>query len=118
MTDMSKRNIILTILTLLIIFFCFCNKDDETEVETPLNFISLTVNRDTIFIGETVDLVAEAQGEELIYIWIAEKGNFSCEGPEVTYTPSPCTIGDVELKCKIIDKANNSDEKSIFIFVI
>jgi hypothetical protein len=101
--------------------FFSCKKDKNDEniiVNDTLKFDSLVADSYVIppLTGET-KIRAYAKGEELKYSWNVVLGDFSGSGSVVTYKVSPCTYGDIDITCKVTDKAKKSLSRTITISV-
>ena len=103
------------------ILFTGC-KDDAPAGEcstNPLVFHSLEAAQDTIETGESTTITATAEGYELSYVWTASNGFIIPGDAEnvVTYTASPCSIGEITITCQVEDGCGNSETKNIIIIV-
>ncbi|MBI4648237.1 MAG: hypothetical protein HY738_17050 [Bacteroidia bacterium] len=105
----------------IIISSCKEKNDENADVTQPLNFISLIAIKDTVINPDTTTIIANATGDGLIYSWAASKGNiilnFSTNA-KVTYAPSPCTTGNIEISCSVADRAGTQQSKIITIYVL
>ena len=120
---MSRNHItgyILIILVILSAGACDRNEPIGCGNRDPINFVSLTAEHDTIETGGSTSITATAEGYELSFEWTAEKGFiFTGESDNiVTYTASPCAIGDITITCKATDACDNSETKNIIIVVL
>jgi len=110
------------IIICLVIFFIGCKDDEPIQdcITNPVNFIGLTAEHDTIETGGSTIITATAEGYTLSYEWTASKG-FIFPGESdntVTYTASPCAIGEITITCKASDACDNSETKNIIIVVL
>ncbi|MFH2094942.1 MAG: hypothetical protein ABIJ16_04510 [Bacteroidota bacterium] len=103
----------------LSLLFTFCKKEDDPDDSTiEIVFDSLIAANDTIHPGESTSVTATATGDEITYQWTASGGDITGSGAQVTFVAPPCTIGDYDLTCKVVDKADKSKEKTITITVV
>ena len=111
----------LTIIILVTLFFSCENENPAgCDGHDSLNFISLVAENDTIETGGSTTITATAEGYELSFEWTAEKG-FIFPGESdniVTYTASPCSIGEITITCKATDACENSETKTLIIVVL
>ena len=120
MTKLKKTYpIILLILALIVIFnSTSCEKDDDSDTSSqPLVYTSLTTDNDTIFVGNTTIISANAAGYNLIFNWSASAGDIIGGGAQITYLATPCTPGDNTIICTVEDGNNASETKTIIITV-
>jgi len=100
-----------------------CKEDDtpagDCDGHDPLSFISLVAEDDIIEAGESTTVTATAEGYELTYEWTASTGYIFAGDSEnvITYTASPCSIGDITITCEVTDACGNSETKRIIIVV-
>lgn len=109
-------------------FFCLlllisCENNEQTQecIDNPINFISLTVENDTIEAGISTFVTAVAEGYEISYEWSATRGYITpVEGKPyvIKYSASPCAVGEITVTCKVTDYCNNSKSRDVKIMVI
>ena len=106
-------------LSALYILFLSCEGKQELPDDcSPINFISLEAENDTIDSGTETIIAAEAEGDALTYEWTMTLGIIEGSGSSVTYKATPCAIGEIEVTCKVTDECANSESKSVIILVI
>ena len=105
---------------LFLLFFSSCTKEEppENHDDDPIEFISLTAGRDTIFIEDTTQITATASGYELTYIWSVEKGDILGSGNSVTYVATPCTVGDNPIICTVKSSNGKEETKNVIVTVL
>jgi hypothetical protein len=103
--------------TLAISFTC-CDEDEpDPPADIPLVYTSLTADKTILNVGETATLTATATGKDLLYLWEASAGSLVGSGQTVTYTPTPCIVGDNEITCTVQDDYGKTESKSITITI-
>ncbi len=116
---MKAKLIITLILLEVIITVIACRKKDIPAATQPLSFISLIAENDTILVGETTTITANATGENLSYSWRLEQGSLGDiigGGATITYGASPCCTGWNTITCTVTD-GTTSQSKSVTIVV-
>ena len=109
-------------LVCLMILLAGCKNDEHGLecVDHPLHFMSLVVGQDTIEVGGSTTVTANAEGYELSYEWTASQGFIipENEASEVTYSASPCSLGEITITCKVTDACDHKETKRITILVL
>jgi hypothetical protein len=107
------------LLFLFIPFLIACGEEieEETVIKQPLDFQSLKADKDTLISGETTSITAVATGYELTYYWSATTGAILGSGARVTYASSPCDCGKSRITCQVMDGYDQTDTKTVVIFV-
>ena len=110
--------IIAVIISSLILTTNSCDEpEDPDPQQSDLVFESITADKDSIDIGETITFTANANGTNLTYNWTASAGVLLGSGQIVTYTPSPCIFGEIYITCIVKDAYNNSKTKDKMVCV-
>jgi hypothetical protein len=120
-TDRHNHRTAFFLLAVLTLLAFSCSEDEPSgcEGQDPVNFISLIAEQETIEAGGSTKITATAEGFGLEYEWTASQG-FILPGEAaniVTYTASPCSIGEITITCKVTDACGNSDTKRKTIIV-
>ncbi len=108
------------VVSLFILFILFsCNDDtgNENTEHQELIYESLSAEADTINSRETTKIMAVAEGFQLSYYWSANAGSILGSGPEVSFASTPCQSGMAKITCKIKDGYNQSESKTLTVFV-
>ncbi len=113
------KNIKITLIGAIILFISIysCKKDEQNNDNSTFTFTELKAEKDTISPGETTVIIAIAEGENLNYLWSVTAGDIIGNGYKITYAPSPCTLGEIEVSCTVKNKENQSLSKTISIMV-
>ena len=116
-----KANFFIPLLLLAVITITSCSKKEEEyqPSSTPLSYAGLMLQSDTIFVGETTTVTANASGENLTYSWALEQGSLGDiigAGKTITYGASPCCTGWNTIACTVSNGAT-SQSKSVTIVV-
>jgi hypothetical protein len=113
------KPIIIIILSVLIICGLNYCKDPDDPEENPneIVYTSLTADKDSIDIGETITFLATATGDDIIYEWIASSGTLLGSGNQITFNPSPCIFGEILVTCTVKDKYEHSSSKDVSVYV-
>lgn len=115
---MSRQLFFLIVMTGSAFLWLQCSKEEEEqEIPPDLVYYSLEAERDTIAPGGSTTVKASATGTKLEYYWSASLGDIVGEGAEVTYTASPCQVGENEITCRITN-GNQSETKTVEIVVL
>ena len=107
------------ILALLFVLTC-CSKEDNGDngdPNQPLEFSSLTAEKNTISPGETTKVNASATGYMIVYKWSASAGDILGSGKSVVYAASPCHTGSNKVTCTVTDGNNVSQSREVLIVV-
>ena len=112
-----KRSGIFILLVLFV--FISCEQSNETPDDCmPINFTGLTAENDTIGLGGETVITADAEGDGLLYEWTKTLGVIQGSGPSVTYVTTPCAVGEIEVTCKVTDRCDNSESRTVTIVVL
>jgi hypothetical protein len=117
---MKKLKYLLHIPVVCTLAFVFssCDEDEpDPQQEIPLVYTSLTADKTVLNVGETATLTATATGKDLLYLWEASAGSLVGSGQTVTYTPTPCIVGDNEITCTVQDDYGKTELKTITITI-
>lgn len=121
----TKKNIaVLKIFVSILIFglslqvMNSCDKENPEEEKVELVFSSLSVDNDSIYVGETVTFTAKATGKNISYYWTSSAGSLLGGGSQVTLTPSPCLSGDIIVTCDVIDAYKVKKTKTATITIL
>ncbi len=107
------------ILTSAGLVFNSCEETENPEEnKTPLVFIELTADKDTILAEETVTFKAVATGDDINYEWQSSVGSLLGGGTQVTLTSTPCITGDITVTCTVRDKYDEALSKSITVTIL
>ncbi|PLX07510.1 MAG: hypothetical protein C0596_11305 [Marinilabiliales bacterium] len=106
-------------LSVILAIVCYsCDDPDDPDInQNDLIYTSLTADKDSIDVGETITFYATASGDKITYFWTASAGVLLGSGNEVTFTPSPCIFGDILITCTVEDKYENSLTKDVEVYV-
>ena len=92
-----------------------CDKKDAPSDAGNIEFVSLTVERDTLAIMELTKVVATVHGDDLSYSWKCdnELGIFEGSGAEVLFTI--CHGGRFKITCEVKNSAGNKATKDVYV---
>ncbi|MBI3502327.1 MAG: hypothetical protein HY063_11085 [Bacteroidetes bacterium] len=101
-----------------------CKKKKQEAPTVPLSYTSLKAQKDTIFVGNSIQITATATGDNITYSWAlttnpqggSSMGDIIGGGATITYGTSPCCSGWNTITCKVSDGAS-SQSKSVTIVV-
>ncbi|MBI5538814.1 MAG: hypothetical protein HY951_02050 [Bacteroidia bacterium] len=113
------------LLIIISVFAASCKKasKDDSGIQTPLEFVSLSSNDTTLLVNAFIDLTAVAKGDELKYEWSdVQNGTSLSWGSFVDLGNgnakwTVCHSAKFIITCKVIDKHGNNAEKSISVHV-
>lgn len=113
------KNLLYTIIAFAIIYLLACKGPDSPggAGDDVFVFTSLTVDDDTIMVGDQTFVRAQASGYLLTYYWSTTAGNILGSGEKVSYVASPCQVGENEITCTIKDGNNQIKKKTVKIVV-
>jgi len=115
---MKKRlfSVLILPVSLLLLFISGgCDEKDLPAETGNIEFVSLTVEHDTLAIMELTKVIADVNGENLTYTWKCdnELGIFEGSGPEVMFTI--CHGGKFKITCEVKDNANHQASKDAYV---
>ncbi len=99
---MKRRNFALLLLFACLIFAC--KKEDDTPPEGPTEHViidSLTATFYTVKAWDTTTITCYARGENLVYGWECDHGNFNGSGTQIKYAAGECCIGLNTITCTV-----------------
>lgn len=107
----------LILITIPLIWSCDQLEENGSELPSePFVYYSLISEKDSIRVGETTKIKANAKGgDQLIFYWSTTGGTILGSGAEVLYTVSPCEIGKNKVSCEINYAKLQSETKTIDI---
>ena len=91
-------------LIVIIIFLLACEKNNDPIIENTSNEISidsLTANLYTVKAWDTTTINCYAKGENLIYAWECDHGNFNGGGNQIKYAAGECCVGLNTISCTV-----------------
>jgi len=114
-----KKGKYFLILTFMVCaLFIGCEDDNNNgDPSAELVFDSLVAEKDTMKVGETITITANATGYNLSYYWSASLGDLLGSGSQIIYAATKCHIGSNEVTCEVKDGNNVSQSKIITIVV-
>jgi hypothetical protein len=99
---MKKRYFILLLAIGVLIFGC--KKEDESPPDSPTDHViidSLTASFYTVKAWDTTTISCYARGENLVYAWECDHGNFNGSGTQIKYAAGQCCIGLNTITCTV-----------------
>jgi hypothetical protein len=99
---MKKRYFILLLAIGSLIFAC--KKEDDAPPEDPTDHViidSLKATFYTVKAWDTTTITCYARGENLIYSWECDHGNFNGSGTHIKYAAGQCCIGLNTITCTV-----------------
>ena len=117
--------IVLLTLAFVISISYSCKKDskEDSGIQTPFEFTSLTANDTTPAVNAFINVSATAKGDDLVYTWsdvqdgttlswgtFVDQGNGNAQW-------TVCHSAKFIITCKVQDKHGNSAEKSVSVHV-
>jgi len=85
-------------------FILGCKKEDEGTPEIPTDHViidSLTASFYTVKAWDTTTISCYARGENLVYGWECDHGNFNGSGTQIKYAAGECCIGLNTITCTV-----------------
>lgn len=109
------HGIVFTLFVLTALFAAGCDKKDLPAETGNIEFVSLTVEQDTLPIMELTKVVADVIGENITYTWKCdnELGIFEGSGSEVMFTI--CHGGKFKITCEVKDNANHQVSRDVYV---
>lgn len=113
-----KKTILLLIVSAIMLSYS-CKKKDDSGVQTPFSYSSLTSSDSIVVVNNALRIVATATGDGLKYSWVSTDldgnnyGTIIGSGNDVQW--SVCHESRFKVTCTIVDKYNNSDSKTVYI---
>ncbi len=96
-----------------------CKKKSPTQptgADKLFTFKELKSDHDTIQQGNVTNIKASISGDGS-YKWSSSAGDLFGSGSLVLFGASTCCTGNHEVTCTVTDKNNNSESKTINIYV-
>lgn len=116
--NLLKIFVSIAIFGLSLSFMNSCDKPEPEGEKIELVFSNLSVDNDSIYVGETVTFTATATGKDINYLWTASAGSLLGGGNQVTLTPTPCLSGDITVTCDVTDAYNETKTKTATITIL
>lgn len=79
-------------------------------------FQGLRADHDSIAKGNVTNVHAQVSGD-VSYSWSASAGDIFNSGNTILFGASTCCTGNHTITCKVTDKNNNSESKSVVVEV-
>jgi len=99
---MKKKYVIFLLAIGALVFGC--KKEDDAPQEGPTEHVivdSLTASFYTVKAWDTTTITCYARGENLIYAWECDHGNFNGNGTQIKYAAGECCIGLNTITCTV-----------------
>jgi len=93
--------------------------EEVVPVNHPPQLVSLSADRTTIGLGETITVAASAtdsDGDALTYSWVATAGQITGAGSQITWT-APEEWGTDYIRCEVNDGRGGTDYDSVSVRV-
>jgi len=90
-----------------------CEEKPIDPIENTTNEItidSLTANYLSIKAWDSTTINCYAQGENLIYAWNCDHGNFNGEGTQIKYAAGECCVGTNTITCTVSNETGEVSE--------
>jgi len=87
------------------------------EPNGKYNYVSINLEKEEIYSGESVKVWVTAYGENLQYEWSASTGDIKGEGSSVTYESKFCFEGETEISARVSNEYG-SMERTIKITIL
>jgi hypothetical protein len=110
---------VLLIISFFLFSFLSCKKKNKVTSDDGaklFTFTSLKADKDTVRQGEVTNIHAQISGQGS-YAWVASAGDIFGSGATVLFGASTCCIGNHTITCTVKDDHNNSETKSVVVFV-
>ena len=113
---MRKILTVLCLVTIVILASCSKNKTtaDPGTGSTPYKFNSLSATDTVVKVNDLTTLKAVASGDGLTYEWTSDYGTFA-PGSGATREWSVCHEDKFTISCKVTDKYNHAETKTIVV---
>ncbi|OYT12454.1 MAG: hypothetical protein B6I19_09755 [Bacteroidetes bacterium 4572_114] len=106
---MKKFNFSLLLIIVLLAFACEKGPDEIIENTDYITIDSLTATFYTVKAWDTTTITCYARGENLVYGWECDHGNFNGSGNQIKYAAGQCCIGLNTITCTV---SNDSSQVS------
>jgi len=112
------KSALITLLVFATIFFA-CKKSSPSSNGSAKLFTynSLTTDHDTIQKGNVTNIRANVSGSAATYAWSANAGDIFGNGSVILFGASTCCTGNHTITCKVSDRNNNTESKTVMVFV-
>lgn len=110
--NMKLRNYLILFVAILAIYACNKEKNDTYEDTTDLISIdSLTASFYSVRAWDTTTITCYASGENLIYGWECDHGNFNGGGTQIKYAAGECCVGLNTIICTVSNETGHVTEE-------
>lgn len=95
-----------------IIYLLACNKENDTGQDTTdqITIDSLTATYYTVKAWDTTTINCYATGQNLVYSWECDHGNFNGGGTQIKYAAGECCVGINTIICSVSNETGQVSE--------
>ncbi len=99
-----------------IAFFSCKKKESKKSGDKLFTFNSLSSNTDSLKQGNVTNIIATVSGS-VTYSWSVTAGDVFGNGNNVLFGASTCCVGNHVITCTVKDANDNTESKSVNVFV-
>ena len=95
-----------------IIYLIACNKEKDVIQDTTdqITIDSLTATYYTVKAWDTTTIMCYASGQNLVYSWECDHGNFNGGGTQIKYAAGECCVGINTILCTVSNETGQVSE--------
>lgn len=102
---------------LCFVFLIACKKKNNSSTGAKtFTFYGLRADHDSIAKGNVTNIHAQVSGD-VTYAWSASAGDIFNSGNTILFGASTCCTGNHTITCKVSDRNNNTESKSVVVEV-
>ena len=99
---MNKITFLIFVAVFMLFFACEKSNDPINEnTSDEITIDSLVANFTTVRAWDTTTITCYASGQNLVYAWEADHGNFNGEGHQIKYAAGECCVGVNTITCTL-----------------
>lgn len=113
---MKFSSILFFLPSFILLFACKKAENKSTSKDKLFTFNALTSDKDTILKGNVTNLRANVTGSGT-FKWSASAGDLFGSGSVILFGASTCCTGNHSITCTVTDSHDNSESKTISVYV-
>jgi hypothetical protein len=114
----NEMKIVLFLIAFVLLVSIFsCEKEDNKTpvISNEITIHSLVASHNPVKAWDTTTISCFATGDDLIYKWECDHGNFNGSGVQVKYAAGECCVGTNSITCTV---SNHTGEVSKVIQIV